>query len=126
MVDIWRKVMRINIHAQGFDTTEAIKVFVQDELNLAFDRFRDQVVSIDVFMKDINGPKGGIDKQALIRVRLRNRQRIALETTSENLYGAIKTGIRKSKRAVRRSLRKSQHIDRISIRSFMEEDHAAA
>ena len=118
--------MRVNTHTQGFDTTEAIDAFVQDEVNLAFDRFRDHVISVDVFLKDLNGPKGGIDKQSLIRIRLRNRQRVALETTGENLYGAIKSGIQKSKRAVRRNLRKSRHINRASIRDFMEQKHAAA
>lgn len=118
--------MRINTNAQGFETTEAIELFVQDEVNLAFDRFRDQVISVDFFMKDINGPKGGIDKQVLIRARLRNRQRIALDTTHENLYAAVKGGIRKCKRAVRRSLRKSQRIDRLTLRDVIRDDQVTA
>lgn len=118
--------MRIGTNAQGFGTTEAIESFVQDEINLAFDRFRDQIVSVDVFMKDINGPKGGIDKQVLIRARLRNRQRIALETTHENLYAAVKRSISKCKRAVRRSLRKSQRIDRLSLRNVIRDEHVIA
>lgn len=118
--------MRIGTNAQGFETTEAIELFVQDEVNLAFDRFRDQVISVDVFMKDINGPKGGIDKQVLIRARLRNRQRIALETTHENLYAAVKRSISRSKRAVRRSLRKSRRIDRLSLRDAIRNDQVTA
>jgi len=118
--------MRIGTNAQGFETTEAIELFVQDEVNLAFDRFRDQIISVDVFMKDINGPKGGVDKQVLIRARLRNRQRIALETTHENLYAAIKRSVNKCKRAIRRSLRKSRRIDRLGLRNAMRDNHVTA
>ena len=118
--------MRIGTNVQGFEMTEAIELFVQDEINLALDRFRDEVIAVDVFMKDINGPKGGIDKQVLIRARLRNRQRIALETTHDNLYAALKGGIRKCKRAIRRSLRKSRRIDRLSLRHVIREDHVTA
>ena len=115
--------MRIGTNAQGFETTTAIDNFIRDEVELKFDPFRDQVISIDVFMKDINGPKGGVDKQVVVKARLRNRQRIALETTHENLYAALKLGLRKSRRAVRRSLRKSGRIDRLSVRKLLLKDH---
>ena len=64
------------------------------------------------FLKDANGPKGGVDKQALIRVQLRNRQVIALETTHENLYAAIKKSAKRAKRTVRRHLSKSRRIQK--------------
>lgn len=118
--------MRIGTNAQGFETTTAIEKFIRDEVELKFGPFRDHIISIDVFMKDINGPKGGVDKQVVVKSRLRNRQRIALETTHENLYAALKLGLRKSKRAVRRSLRKSGRIDRLSVRKLLLKDHATA
>ena len=73
------------------------------------------------------GAQGAVEHERMIgAVRQIDRQRVALETTGENLYGAIKSGIQKSKRAVRRSLRKSRHINRVSIRDFMEQKQAAA
>jgi hypothetical protein len=77
-------------------------------------------------MKDTNGPKGGVDKQALIRVRLRNRQVIALETAHDNLYAAVKKGTRRTKRAVRRQLRKSHRIQKQRMRDHLHDIDIAA
>lgn len=102
--------MNIMTTAQDFEMTSAIDQFAHESLRAALRRFSDDVLAVDVFMKDINGPKGGADKQVLIRVRLRNRQVIAMETEHENLYAAIKQGATRTKRAVRRHLRKSHRI----------------
>ncbi|MDJ0698650.1 MAG: HPF/RaiA family ribosome-associated protein [Woeseiaceae bacterium] len=102
--------MNINCRATGFEITGAIDMFLREQLSSALQRFSDNVVEVDVFMKDANGPKGGVDKHVLIRVRLRNRHRIVLEVVHENLYAAIKIGARKTRRAVRRRLRRSGRI----------------
>ncbi len=104
--------MNINCSATGFDVTGAIDLCVRNELSSALQRFSENVVAVDVFMKDSNGPKGGVDKHVLIRVRLRNRHRVVLEVAHENLYAAIKIAARKARRAVRRRLRRSGRIVR--------------
>ena len=110
--------MNITTRAQGFELSAPIDQFVRSELELALSPFSESVVSVDVYLKDINGPKGGIDKQAIIRVQLRNRQIVAMETTHADLYAAMKTGIKRSKRAVRRSLKKSSRIGKMRLRDL--------
>ena len=100
--------MDIKISAQGLRLDTSTDAFVHEHLHSALQRFEDQVVSVDAFLKDINGPKGGIDKQVLVRIRLRNRQVIATEITRADFRAAIVVAARKAKRAVRRSLKKSQ------------------
>jgi putative sigma-54 modulation protein len=104
--------MDIRVSAHGLRLEAATDGFVREQVRSALQRFEDQVVTVDVFLKDINGPKGGIDKQALFRVRLRNRQVIATEITRASLRAAIVVSARTSKRAVRRSLEKSQQRKR--------------
>lgn len=108
--------MDINVSTHGIRIDTGTESFVREQIQSALQRFEDQVVSVDAFLKDINGPKGGIDKQVLIRVRLRNRQVIATEITRANLRAAVIVATRKAKRAVRRSLKKSlqRHKWRIS------------
>ena len=108
--------MNIRISAQGLRLEAATDVFVREQICSALQRFEEQVVSVDAFLKDINGPKGGIDKQVLIRIRLRNRQVIATEITRANLRAAVVVVTRKARRAVRRSVKKTQqrHKWRIS------------
>lgn len=113
--------MNITTRAQDFEMSNAIDGFVRDQVRTTLQRFSDDVIAVDVFMKDSNGPKGGIDKQVLVRVRLRNRQVIALETAHDNLYAAIKRGSKRIKRAVRRHLRKSQRIQKHRMRDNLED-----
>ena len=89
--------------------------FVVDTMTKTLERLADDVLSVDVFLKDVNGPKGGVDKQVIVRAHLRNRQQLAVETVDENLYAAIKSGAKRMKRAVRRSLEKSRRIERLSV-----------
>lgn len=110
--------MNITTRAQHFEMSEAIDDFARTQLDAALGRFSDSILSIDVFMKDANGPKGGIDKQVLVRVQLRNRQQIALESTREDLYAAIRNSVKRTKRAVRRSIRRSQRVRRFSLRDL--------
>ena len=104
--------MNITTTTQGFELNGAIDAFVRNRLHVALKRLRGHVVAIDVFAKDTNGPKGGVDKQVLIRVQLPNRQVLVVDTAHENLYAAIEKGAKRTKRAVRRSLRKARQIEK--------------
>lgn len=104
--------MNITTRAQDFEMTSAIDQFARNHVRATLQRLSEDILSVDVFLKDANGPKGGVDKQALIRVQLRNRQVIALETTHENLYAAIKKSSKRAKRTVRRHLSKSRRIQK--------------
>lgn len=112
--------MNITAKAHDFELSEAIAGFAHDQLFAALNRFSDGIVFVDVYMKDTNGPRGGVDKQVLVRVRLRNRQLITTETTHENLYAAIRRGAKRTRRVVRRTLKKSARIEKRRLRSLRD------
>ena len=111
--------MNITTRAQDFELTRAIDQFARDCLTSSLARIDEELVSIDLFMKDANGPRGGVDKQVLIRVHMRNRQQIALVTTHEDMYAAIKKGVKRTKRAVRRQIRKARSFEKRSLRHML-------
>ena len=111
--------MNISSRAQGFELSSAIDSIVREQIQSALGRFVDEIVSVDVFMKDTNGPRGGIDKQVLMRVQMRGRQQITLQTTREDLYAAVRISSKRAKRAVRRSLRKARRFDKLSLRRLV-------
>jgi len=118
--------MNITTRAQDFEMSQAIDQFVRDQIRAALSRLSEDIIAVDVFMKDSNGPKGGIDKQALIRVRLRNRHVVALETEHENLYAAVRKGVKRTKRAIQRHLRKSQRIQKQRMREYLDDTGVSA
>ncbi len=116
--------MDINVSAHGLRLDPDTDGFVRAQVLSALQRFEDQVVAVDVFLKDLNGPKGGIDKQVLVRICLRNRQLVATEIARTRLRAAVVVSVRKAKRAVRRSVKKSLQKRRwrahTSLREAME------
>lgn len=113
--------MNISIRAQGFDVTSAIDAFVREEIRLTLARYAEDIVSVEVFLKDTNGPKGGVDKQVLMHIHLRGLRPLALLTIREDLYGAIKIASKKSKRVVRRNLRKARRFEKLSLRRLVND-----
>jgi ribosome-associated translation inhibitor RaiA len=100
----------ITTTAKDFEMSAAIDQFARNQVRSVLERFSDKILAVDVFMADTNGPKGGIDKQVLIRIRLRSSEVIALQTEHENLYAALKKGSKRARRTVRRHLQKSGRI----------------
>ncbi len=98
--------MNIRINSQGFTLTTSIADNVYEKLAWAFRRFAEEIVAVDVYLKDINGPRGGADKQASVRVQLRNQTTVFVDSVRENLYAAIGDASRRAKRAVKRSIKK--------------------
>lgn len=111
--------MNITTRAQDFELTRAMDQFVRDELRMALARIDADVVSIDVFLKDVNGPRGGAGMRVLIRANMRHRQQLTLVTTHADMYAAILRGIKRTKRAVRRHLRKSRHFEKRRVRELL-------
>ena len=107
--------MIISTSSHNIQLTRELDDFVGATMRGALERLADDVVSIDVFLKDLNGPKGGVDKQAIIRIHLRQRREITVETVHENLGAAVRIGAKRAKRAVRRSLRKARRIEKYRI-----------
>jgi ribosome-associated translation inhibitor RaiA len=107
--------MIISTSSHNIQLTRELDKFVESTVQGSLERLADDLVSIDVFLKDLNGPKGGIDKQVVIRIHMRGRREVAIETVHENLAAAIRVGAKRAKRAVRRSLRKSRRIEKFRI-----------
>lgn len=118
--------MRVTTRAQNFELTRSIDSFVHEALTNALERFDQDIIVISVFLKDTNGPKGGVDKQALICVRLRNRKLVTVSTAHEDLYAAIGKGVHRTKRAVRRNLRRSRRIRKQRLCELLDAEPVAA
>lgn len=118
--------MNITIKAQDFELTQSIDDFTRDQLSAALARLDDDIVTVNVHMKDANGPRGGVDKQVLICIRMRGRQQVAVVTTHEDMYAAIVKGVKRTKRAVRRQVRKTRRFENQRMRDFLGDDNVMA
>ena len=116
--------MNIRIQAKDFPLTPAIRSEVADQVERALARFDSRIVDVDVFLSDVNGPKGGPDKVCTLRVQLPNRTTVPIETVEPDLYSAIRKSAARARRSVRRTLAKQQRLEPKAIRKFRHAEDA--
>ena len=102
--------MNTNIRAQGFDLLPSIEQRVHRQLSRSAGRFERELMSVDVYLSDINGPRGGADKKVVMRANLTNLPPISISTRHADLYVAIDRTARRLERNVNRALRKSRRL----------------
>lgn len=51
--------MQIEIRRRGLDVSEELRMFVADRLQSALGRFAHEISMVRVFLRDVNGPRGG-------------------------------------------------------------------
>lgn len=112
--------MNLQLQTQGFDLTDAIRAYVHRQIDFNLVNFESHIVSVDVFLSDINGPKGGPDKKALVCIRLDSRSTITVEQTRTDLYAAIKVVSRQAKNTVRRALNKHRRMEKLALRELRQ------
>ena len=100
--------MKIGLQTQGFELTQAIEDHVNKQLQRCLGNVEDHVFTVEVFLSDINGPKGGNDKKALICVHLAGRHSVKVERTHADLYSAVASAARQVRSAVKRTLRSDE------------------
>ena len=110
--------MQMTIQTQGFPMSSSVYRRARGQLERALGSFRESIVDLDVFLKDINGPKGGFDKAVVVRVNLTTQQSVTVETVSSNLHAAIILSARRAKRSVRRAIEKRRRVGRQELRDW--------
>ena len=61
----------------------------EEVLFSALDRFRHRLKQVTLYVQDINGPRGGIDKQARCVLHLRRMQPIVIQDKDANMNSLI-------------------------------------
>ena len=52
----------ISIRARSVDWSDELRDIVERRISFAVDRYKTQVKYISVYLADVNGPRGGVDK----------------------------------------------------------------
>jgi ribosome-associated translation inhibitor RaiA len=82
--------MKLLLHGVHVTLTPALKKAVRAHLLAAVERFaEDEAADLQVHLCDSNGPKGGLDKECRVTLRLPNLPPLHFTERSENLYKSI-------------------------------------
>ena len=89
--------MDIAIHTPHIDANDD-DLSAQVEKGLA--RFAERLTRVEVFVKDVNASKGGVDKHCAIESRPRGLDPVAVDHNAENVHDAVHGAVGKMQRAL--------------------------
>jgi len=81
--------MELEIRRQDAHLDEAMREFVERRITFALGPFENQVSRVNVSLDDINGPRGGVDKQCRILVSLRGGLTVKVEDVDVDMASAV-------------------------------------
>ena len=73
-----------------------------------------------MYLKDVNGPKGGPDKHVLLDINLGRRGGVTVQQTRDDLYAAVQQVSRQAGRTVRRALGRARRMERMATRELRQ------
>lgn len=113
--------MQIEIQARDFELTPGLRAHVRRRLHFALGRYEDRVTRVMVRLSDLNGPRGGVDKACLLRIRLHGQPAILIEDAEEDLYVAISRAADRAGRTLGRWMERARRsVDTRPARSEHE------
>jgi putative sigma-54 modulation protein len=104
--------MQIDIQTRNFDLTNALRSYAERRLRFALTRADNCIQRIIVRLSDVNGPKGGNDKQCHVQVMLSGLPDVVVQDIEADLYFAIDRAANRAGRTVMRKLGRQQTLHR--------------
>lgn len=110
--------MQISMTARNLTLTPAGEQYLREHIRLALRRFGARIRSVETCLRDVNGPKGGVDKQVSIRLRLRSGELVLAEARSASTGAAMAVAIRRARRIVRRRTGRARRLEKQTLRAL--------
>ena len=107
--------MLLKYHSQGLSLTPEEQETMTAQINRTLNSFSDKIRSVDVYIKDINGPRGGRDNSVTIRARLNGKVELASSALKSKLLSASALAARKTRRRVKSALRRQRQFERFAL-----------
>lgn len=92
--------MRVTIRAPHLGADDEIRDHIGERTRAVLGHVEDRITSVQVHLADLNGPRGGIDKQVEVVVNCGHLGVIRADAKSTALRSAIDAALLKVKRAV--------------------------
>ncbi|MBS0189033.1 MAG: HPF/RaiA family ribosome-associated protein [Planctomycetes bacterium] len=100
--------MEIKLFDGSIKTTDAQRQYVNTKIAAAASRLKDAPCTIDVRLSDLNGPKGGVDKQCSIVVTPPGLPTLRVEEQAADYYAAIDAAAATLKKALTKTLERTK------------------
>ncbi len=100
--------MKISIKAHRLKIDKQVNAAMERRLRFALGRFGASVKEVKVRLTDLNGPKGGVDKECLIVVRLQRGGEVVVQGSGKDCIATLNYCADRISRAVERDLSRNR------------------
>jgi len=98
--------MHIEIQSRNVKLTRGLRKLLNRRVEFAFNRFKDRIQKVKIQLSDINGQKGGLDKECQFHLTLPDQPDVIVKGTSDKLESAISTTATRSAKTLARKLKR--------------------
>lgn len=116
--------MKLIVNSRHIQASSEIHAHIDRRIAFAFSRSRKHVRTLLVKLTDINGPKGGIDKQCKVVVRLYSQPSIVIVERQADIHHAIDRCITRASRNLMQQLKRKQNSLQRKL-TYMDVDYSA-
>jgi len=96
----------VNIRAMGVDIDDDTREYIRRKLGTKLGRFAMSIERVTARLRDVNGPRGGVDHQCQVKVVLSGLPSVVVESQDGSLQAAIDEAMAAASRGVRKSLQR--------------------
>ena len=112
--------MLIKIHSQDVSINDKLRGYIQTKLRLTLGLYHDKIQRTDIFLKDVNGPKGGKDIACKIKVKADGHTPFVSQQTTEDVVSSVNIAAHKIKRTASRRFDKLLQGRRDNVKTDLE------
>ena len=103
--------MDVKIHHQQILSDSAVST-IESKINSALAKFGHHVSRVELTVRDVNGPRGGIDKECKVMVKLLKLEDVVVTMKDASASTVVSQTIHRAERAVSRRIEKRTLRDR--------------
>jgi CBS-domain-containing membrane protein len=95
-----------NIRVAGVDLNEDQRAYIRQTLGMKLGKYATSIERVSVRLRDVNGPRGGVDQACRIKVVLSDLPNVVFQSQAASLNDAINGALTGVERAVRRRVQR--------------------
>jgi len=96
------------IHSASVAEPDSLRAYAERRLAFALDRFEDRARRVIIRIRDINGPRRGVDSLCSITLTLRDGRRIEAESVTAFPFASITLAAKRLASTLRRDIEKTR------------------
>jgi putative sigma-54 modulation protein len=88
-------MMPITVRVRNLEWSEELQQQIARTIEFAVDRHKQRIAGISVYLADLNGPRGGVDKLCQISAELRGTEAVMILERHTDLMAAVHQAARR-------------------------------